>query len=235
MDLERRRRLIGLLLADEWRAVVEALPVERDGWDELDYYAAIMAHYRLGDPATALRLGYEGRKRYPSAPGIVDRMLLPMLRAGRHRDAIALWKASRPRLWPETHKEAMANLVGNVIVAYAGAQRVQEGIAELSDEIVRWQSPLLHGNAACLYALADDPARALGYMKLALDGGKPRAFFEQDHDFDRIRHLPEFRALLALPPLEHAARGSLGLELASATSLGALAWIIHRRDLLAGR
>ncbi|HEV3162635.1 MAG TPA: tetratricopeptide repeat protein [Isosphaeraceae bacterium] len=62
------------------------------------------------------------------------------------------------------------------------------------------QHPLLHYNQACYWSLANNPAKAIDALAVALDlDPKLRSWIPAESDFDSIRGHPEFERLVVGP------------------------------------
>jgi len=125
------------------------------------------------------------------------------------------WAATRAALEANDWKggrQSLSQILSNVIIAYVSTREYEAGRLLLERDLERGTAADLAFNASCLYAYVVEESRAgrgglseaeaagrlAQHMREALLAGKTVAEFEKEADFDRVRDLHPFQALLAL-------------------------------------
>jgi TolB-like protein/TolA-binding protein len=179
----------------DFRHAIELNP----GWGDACYfYARALVEARRYDDAAAIF--EEAARRNPDdyaaltlLEGVHERRGDPA--AARQAAARALEAVER-RLRIDPDDDRALYLGAGMDLAYGdrtrGFERIERSIQLMGDDYATLY------NAACFYARAGEPDRALGLLEQTVAGGRgSRRWIEQDPDLDSLREDPRFAGILA--------------------------------------
>jgi len=179
------------------------------------YYSMSIAQRKLNDLEASYKTAKQGiffmKVMYQDSLGLWNWFITICSLTRRHEEAIDIWMKYRDQVVkPNGKKTALLdnnsgklnweNAMLNVVGSFTLLKKFDDGIRETEKYLSSVDGSETGGtvffNAAGLFSLAGNSEKALFYMEKAILSGKDRENFKRDSDFDPMRELPEFKALL---------------------------------------